>query len=597
MLRKLQVKLPIQGGGIIGSRLSVKLVIVLLIFLVVTFSILAYLVGLREREILIAFDREKSALLAESLTEVLREAMLERDPSVFKRILDRAASFGDVRVALFKSDGTLFYGDDKLALPEDVLSQTKESAIERENRLLFFKPLINEKRCHKCHAQEERIRGFVVTSISTDRVTKEIGETEKRIFLFVLIAATALSLGLVLLLKRFVIDPLKSLEEGAKKIRDGNLDVRVNPIGYDEFSTLAITFNEMAERIEGEQKRLEEAVILKTRELEEEKDFSEAIFNNVVSGITVLDSKGTIVRINMAGAEILQIPFESAIGLRLPDIHPECKEMITIRPDMSREIYIALRNGDLRPVGFANSSLLDKNGRERGIVVIFRDLTEVKKLQAEIRNKHRFEAMGKIISGVAHEIRNPIFAIQSIAQILGREIESTRHQPLVQAMLKETKRIKNLVEELLLYSRPSRLNISDLDIGELIEELKIYLLAKNSEITFVSKIEPVKFRADRDKLTQVLLNILDNAVGAGCRNIDIMAGKKEDMLRISVSDDGEGIDDEYLDRIFEPFFTTKKDGTGLGLAISKKIIEDHGGNIEIISKKDSGTTVILSLPA
>lgn len=523
--------------------------------------------------------------------------MLEKDPSVFKRILDRADSFGDVRVALFKSDGTLFYGDDKLRLPEDVLSQTKESAIERDNRLLFFKPLINEKRCHKCHAPEEKIRGFVVTSISTDSVTKEIGETEKRIFLFVLITAATLSLGLVLLLKRFVIDPLKSLEEGAKKIRDGNLDARVNLNRDDEFNTLAVTFNEMAERIEGEQKRLEKAVILKTRELEEQKDFSEAIFNNVVSGITVLDSNGNIVRINRAGAEILQIPFESTAGLKLTDIHSECKEMIIIRPEMSREIYITLRNGDLRPVGFANSPLLDKNGRERGIVVIFRDLTEVKKLQAEIRNKHRFEAMGKIISGVAHEIRNPIFAIQSIAQILGMEIESTRHQPLVQAMLKETKRIKNLVEELLLYSRPSRLNMGDVDIVDLIEELKIYLLAKNSGITFDYKIEPVRFRADRDKLTQVLLNLIDNAIGAGCGRINIGAEKKEGLLKIAVSDDGEGIDDECLDRIFEPFFTTKKDGTGLGLAISKKIIEDHGGNIEVRSKKNSGTTVLLSIPA
>lgn len=523
--------------------------------------------------------------------------MLEKDPTAFKRILDKANSFGDVRVALFRSDGTLFYGDNELHLPDDVLSQTEEFAIEKDNRLLFFKPLINEKRCHKCHSPKERIRGFVVTSISTNRATKEIRETEKRIFLFVLITATILIVGLVLLLKRFVIDPLKSLEEGAKKIRDGNLEVRVSPTGNNEFSTLAVTFNEMAERIEGEQKRLEEAVILKTRELEEQKDFSEAIFNNVVSGIIVLDSSGTIVRINQAGAEILQIPFESAIGLRLPDIHPECREMITIRPGSSREIYITVGDENLRPVGFSNSPLLDKNGKERGIIVIFRDLTEVKKLQAEIRNKHRFEAMGKVISGVAHEIRNPIFAIQSIAQILGKEIESSRHQPLVQAMLKETKRIKNLVEELLLYSRPTRLNISDLDIGELIEELKIYLLAKNSEITFVSKIEPVKFRADRDKLTQVLLNILDNAVGAGCKKIEIRTGKKEGLIRIEVSDDGEGIDDEYFDRIFEPFFTTKKDGTGLGLAISKKIIEDHGGNIEIISKKDSGTTVILSLPA
>lgn len=577
-------------------RLSVRLIIILMTFQVFLFLLLTYLVGKRERDLLIAFDREKSALLSLSLTKALRETMIEEDLTVFKRILDRMNSSVDVRIAVFRADGSWFYGNRQLTIPENILNQTKETSIEMDKGLLFFKPLINEERCHRCHPRGERIRGFIVTGISTEGVTKEIKETQKRISLFFVFVAIISVSGLVIAAKRLILAPLDSLEKAARKIRDGDLTVRVTPEGSNEFVTLATTFNEMAERIEGEQKRLEETVTLKTRELEEQKDFAEAIFNNVVSGIVVIDTNGFIIRINQAGADIMQIPFDSASGTRLTEIHSECKDMLSISPDFSREIQITLKNGDLRPIGFANSALLDKNGNERGITVIFRDLTEVKKLQSEIRNKQRFEAMGKIISGVAHEIRNPIFAIQSIAQILSREIDSSHHQPLIQAMLKETRRIKNLVEELLSYGRPSKLNLSEFDLKGLIEEVKVHILARAKDIAFTIEIEPTKLKADRDKLIQVLLNILDNAIGARCSHIDITTEKMDSMIKIAISDDGEGIQKEYIDRIFEPFFTTKKDGTGIGLAICKKIIEDHGGSIDILSNSNKGTTVFLSLP-
>ncbi len=167
-----------------GARLSVKIVIILLTFLVFLFLLSAYLVSQREKDLLIAFDREKSVLLSGSLTEALRETMIEEDLSVFKRILDRANSLGDVRITVFRSDGSWFYGDRQLTIPKDILNQTEERSIEVDKSLLFFKPLINEERCHRCHSPLDRIRGFIVTSISTEGVIKEIKETQKRIFFF-----------------------------------------------------------------------------------------------------------------------------------------------------------------------------------------------------------------------------------------------------------------------------------------------------------------------------------------------------------------------------------------------------------------------------
>ena len=102
-------------------------------------------------------------------------------------------------------------------------------------------------------------------------------------------------------------------------------------------------------------------------------------------------------------------------------------------------------------------------------------------------------------------------------------------------------------------------------------------------------------KADRDKITQVFLNLLNNAVDAATKAISIYATASEDGVRIMVADDGEGIRPEDLDRVFDPFFTTKKGGTGLGLPICRKIVEDHGGTIELISSHGDGTAVTIHL--
>jgi len=230
--------------------------------------------------------------------------------------------------------------------------------------------------------------------------------------------------------------------------------------------------------------------------------------------------------------------------------------------------------------------------------VLFRDLTEIKRLQAELRRREHFEAMGRVLSGVAHEIRNPLFGISSIGQILEREVETPQHQALIQAMLKETERMRRLVEELLLYTRPSRLEIRDIDLGLFFEEMRPYITAKRNDLTLTVKIPPLlAVRADRDKFTQVFLNILNNAIDAARGSIVLSARRDGRSVEIEISDDGPGIRDADIHRVFEPFFTTKKGGTGLGLPICRKIIEDHSGSIGIFCPPEGGTTVIVSLDA
>ncbi len=330
--------------------------------------------------------------------------------------------------------------------------------------------------------------------------------------------------------------------------------------------------------------------------LKAEKEFSDAIFNCAASGILVLDREGKVLKINEAGLEILQKGTEEIVGTKITDFYPESAVFLAVDEALGREVSLSFPDGSSVPIGFNSSPLLRVSEGMEAIIVLFRNMTEIKRLQEELKKKAHFQTMTKVISGVAHEVRNPLFGISSIGQILDREVDSPQHKALIQAMLKETDRMKRLIEELLLYTRPAKLDIRKVDMGPLIDELRAYIQAKR-EVDFSANIEPLlAVNADRDKLIQVLLNLLNNAIDAARDRIEITAATSRNRVVVTVSDNGPGIREEDMGHVFDPFFTTKKGGTGLGLPICRKIIEDHGGEIELKSGSGSGTSATIIFP-
>lgn len=356
---------------------------------------------------------------------------------------------------------------------------------------------------------------------------------------------------------------------------------------------------------DGFARQLEDRVRDQTIELSRSNQLLENVLANMGSGLLVVDTDGRIRLINPTGAETLGLNREEAMGRRLLDLFAEAADLQTALPDNRyREITLRRPDGPTIPLGFNTSALQGPEGPE-GVIVVFRDLTEIKALQGEVRRKDRLAAIGEVASGVAHEIRNPLFGISSVAQILSRELQlGQSHRELLEALLRETRRLNTLVEDLLLYGRPSRLERTAVDLRGLWTDL-LQLHQEESRaagvaLTLDGDAETPPASADLTKIRQVLLNLLKNALEAtpsgGTITIRVRPGT-DGTVETAIEDTGPGIPREQRTRIFELFFTTKRSGSGLGLAICRRLIEDHGGRIVVGDRPGGGTIFTVRLPA
>jgi len=204
---------------------------------------------------------------------------------------------------------------------------------------------------------------------------------------------------------------------------------------------------------------------------------------------------------------------------------------------------------------------------------------------------------------LAHEIRNPLGSIRGTAEILKDDYPAgTPKHEFIEIQIKETERLNNVVEDFLRMARQQPLELSSCSI---VEELATIVKltenqAKMGNVTIIPDFQGRNFivKADGEKLRQAFLNIMINAIQAtpARGTVTVTADGNQSGCEITFSDNGAGVDEQTLGRIYEPFFTTKQDGTGLGLSITKKIIEGHGGTIEIKSEQGKGTKVRVTLP-
>jgi two-component system NtrC family sensor kinase len=243
-----------------------------------------------------------------------------------------------------------------------------------------------------------------------------------------------------------------------------------------------------------------------------------------------------------------------------------------------------------------------------GSVYLLRDITEQKRLREQLVQSEKMAAVGQLVSGVAHELNNPLAGVMGYAQLLLMQNDlNDKTQNYLNKISKEADRAKNIVNNLLTFARKHKPEKKYLDINTVLEQT-IVLRAYDLKVSSIQvhkdfDAQLPKTMADFYQLQQVFLNIFNNAQQAileskGKGEIKITSQKLGEMIQIAFEDNGPGIPEENLNKIFEPFFTTKEvgRGTGLGLSISYGIIQQHSGKIYARSTLGQGATFIIELP-
>lgn len=351
----------------------------------------------------------------------------------------------------------------------------------------------------------------------------------------------------------------------------------------------------LSSRLEKTSMKLEE----KVSNLKDLTFFHEELIESLPSGLLTTDLSGSILIFNRAAEHITGIPRTTAIGKNITTVFPFVTHPIeTLRGEGTIAVH-----DTRRIIGLTLSQSTDSSGQKTGCICIFQDITDLKRLEAELKHKETLAAIGELSANMAHEIRNPLASLKGSVEILKEGRLTKAHgEKLMDIALSEMDRLNTIITDFLTYSRPKPPEFLSFDLRDLLDEIiqltrNAIMGADNISITkdFDGHKEIV---GDPQKLRQVFLNLTMNAIESMPHggSLHIRTRKGHDSVVVSFRDSGIGIPPENLKEIFYPFFTTKDRGTGLGLSIAYRIIEEHGGNITVHSAPGAGTTFEVTLP-
>ena len=347
-----------------------------------------------------------------------------------------------------------------------------------------------------------------------------------------------------------------------------------------------------------------------------ERRFIDNVMNSAGVGILITDAKGKILSINPRIEEIFVTKSSEVIGKPADVIFSGdqraifhiIRETMRKKKDTEKEVNFVQKEDEL--ILKVNSFVVfDGDKRFSGVATLIQDVTETKRLSESLRRMEKMAAIGTMAAGVAHELRNPLSGIYTTIQTLTKELACTGEQKLeMDAVLEEVDRMETLIQEILRFSKPLPLTISKGDINAVLKKcvaaLQDKIKAKRIRVLCEAQDETAYLRADMDKMHQVFLNLLVNAIEASeeggtveihSRSIPFSNNGRPKGIEIQVTDHGVGIPPDNLSKIFDPFFTTKNYGTGLGLTICAKIIEEHNGEIIVKSENGRGSVFTIRL--
>ena len=467
--------------------------------------------------------------------------------------------------------------------------------------------------------------GQPVGVLGISMAADEFVQTQQRAVVTLLGIMLACLIGATILgyiLAQNIVVPIQTLLAGVQKITSGELTHKIHVRGGDELGTLAAAFNTMAQELHELFETLEERIKAATRELQATLAYMTAILDNMADGLLATDTDGRITRINPAFKAMLGLQSIEMLGKRCDEVLDKDVRELVEATSSGRESYAVMEIGMANErIGKAVATAIYKDAQEPiGSVLLTRDITREKEID---------QMKTDFISTVSHELRTPLTSVLGFAKIIKKRFETVilpNFQEIsdkkvakavgqvnenLDIIIAEGERLTTLINDVLDVAKMEAGKIDwkmqKLDIQEIIERAMLAtssLFAKKG-LAQLSDIAPElpNVTGDRDRLIQVVINLISNAVkftDAGF--VTCRARRKRNEVIVSVIDTGMGIAEEDQPKVFEKFkqvgdtLTDKPKGTGLGLSICKQIVEHHGGRLWVESQRGKGSEFSFSLP-
>lgn len=341
--------------------------------------------------------------------------------------------------------------------------------------------------------------------------------------------------------------------------------------------------------------------------LQDSRAFASEMVANLPEGIIVTDPGRIITFMNPIACDMFGLDLKDSYGKPADTLLPQnlydLFDSVAKEKIIEKELFLTRQGGADLTVAASITEIVSEDGDFVGTMFILRDLTQIRRLQATVQKQEKLAAIGNLAAGVAHEVRNPLSSIKGYATYFATLFEAdSEKKKAAEVMTSEVERLNRVISELLEISRPSDIKRKETDLAFLLNSsLRLVQQdAESSDIQLQTSFQEnmVPIMVDPDRITQALINLYINAIQAMPEGgtLSITAEDQEAGIMITIGDTGGGMDQDTIKKIFDPYFTTKNTGTGLGLAVVQKVVEAHGGTIEVLSKENSGTRFLIFLP-
>jgi PAS domain S-box-containing protein len=444
----------------------------------------------------------------------------------------------------------------------------------------------------------DRLFGSIRLGVSTTLLRREVTASLQQ---SLAVAAVALPLAWLaaMVLAQLTVRPIRAIVGQVDRIRRGE-PLEPTPAGGDEFQELSAQLSRLGRELQADR--------LSTLS---EKAHLQGVVDQLEDGVIFLNPERHILFFNRAAEAVVGLPLEQTVGLPIHEVldptHPLLPFVDQVLGGAAgiRNATVALPHGGREKEFLVSAFHMEDAHRVMGVAVLLKDLESIKTVQSLVSYSAKLAALGRLTSGVAHEVKNPLNAMMIHVELLKERLEDS--SPDVKQSLEviggEIRRLDRVVQGFLKFMRPQELALKPVDLNAMVQSVGALLEAESQShgVRFVLDLDPALpvVSADEELLRQAFINIVQNACQAMQEGGAVRIRTRPeglDWVRVSVTDQGVGIAPEDLDKIFKLYYTSKPGGSGIGLSVVYRILQLHDGTVEAKSQPGRGTAVIVRLP-